>query len=116
MADDFDRLLKSALRAPDRLPDQQFVGRVQAVIMLEQRLAAQRSLLFRALVKELVALAAVTAGMWWFVRAAPIGGWVADSPALALVILLAVFIFLMVVLTARSVGRSDFKSLPRLPS
>jgi hypothetical protein len=116
MADEFDLFLKPALEPRDRPPDRQFVARVQAVIVLEQRLAGERSLLLRRLVKELVALASVAAALWWFVRAAPIGGWVAESPALALVSLLAGFIFLMVVLSARWAAPNDFKSLPRLPS
>ena len=91
MADEFDRFLKSALAPADRLPDRKFVERVQAGIALEERLTAQRSGLIRELVQELMALAAVAAGLWFIARAEPVAIWFTQSPATGLSILLVAF-------------------------
>lgn len=101
MADEFDRLLKSALQPPEGLPDRQFVARVQARIALEEQLSSERRLVVGGLIKQLLALAAVAAAIWWVGRAAPVASSFAESPALGLAILLIAFLFLTVVVSAR---------------
>ena len=101
MADQFDHLLKSALAPSNRAPGRKFVLRVQAAIALEERLAAQRSSLLRDLAKQLVAVATVGAAIWWVSKAGPVAAWLAQSPAAGLAIVLAAFVFLVVVLGRR---------------
>ena len=91
MADQFDQFLKSRLAAPDRPPDREFVLRVQAMIALEEQLAARRSSEFRELAKQLVALAAIAAPLWWIGRAVPVASLFSQSPAVGLAVLLAGF-------------------------
>jgi len=91
MDKDFDRFLEASLAPPERLPDRRFVGGVQARIALEQQLAQEHGALRAALVKQLVALLAVAAGLWVVGRAAPVASWVAASPAAALAVLLCAF-------------------------
>ena len=101
MTDKFDRHLRVALTAPDRLPDRRFVLRVQAAIALEERLARERVSLVRELAKQIVAVGAVAAGIWWVSRSAPVAAWLAHSPAVALAILLTGFAFLVAILGRR---------------
>jgi hypothetical protein len=91
MADEFDRFLSSALAPEERLPDRNFVARVQAAILLEERLAAQRWSLMFGLVTQLIALGAVAVAVWWIGRAAPLADWFAESPGFGLAILLTGF-------------------------
>ena len=102
MADEFERFLAAALAPEERAPDRQFVARVQAAILLEQRLAAQRSSLIRDLVRQIVAVAAVAAGLWWLGRAAPVASWFGESPAVGLAILVISFVCLVGLLSGRS--------------
>jgi hypothetical protein len=104
MTDGFHDFLKSELAPPDRAPDRSFVTRVQAAIALEERLAAHRSSLVRGLVKQLVALAGIAAGLSWVGKAAPVASWFAGSPAVGLTVLLAAFAF-VIVLLGRPEGR-----------
>jgi hypothetical protein len=101
MVERFDDVLKAVLAPPDRPPDRRFVLRVQAAIMLEERLAARRSSLVRELAKQLVALAAVAAGLWWIGRAPPVASLFAESPAVALTAVLAGFGLLVAILGRR---------------
>jgi hypothetical protein len=101
MTDQFDRHLKAALAPPERSPDRKFVLRVQAAIALEERLAGQRASLLRGLGKQIIAVGAVAAGIWWVSRAAPVSAWLAQSPAAALAILLTGFAFLVAILGRR---------------
>jgi|tagenome__1003787_1003787.scaffolds.fasta_scaffold20888712_2 hypothetical protein len=101
MADEFDRFLVHALAPEERLPDRRFVGRVQALIALEEQLAAQRRSVIGILLKQVLALAAVAAAVWWVGRAAPVAGWVAESPALGLAISVTAFGLLVALLTFR---------------
>ena len=105
MADEFDRFLAAALAPEERAPDRRFVARVQAAILLEERLAAQRSSVLRGLATQLVALAAVAAALWWLGRAAPVAGWFGESPALGLGVLLTGFACLVGLFSLRSGGR-----------
>jgi hypothetical protein len=93
MADDFDRLLADRLVPLERDADRAFVARVQARIGLEERFGAERRSLIRDLMQQLVALLAVGAGAWWLGRSAPVAAWAIESPATALAILLAAFMF-----------------------
>jgi hypothetical protein len=101
MADEFDLFLGSALAPPEREPDRQFVARVQARIVLEERLAAQERALLGSLLRELLAVAAVAGALWWISRSEAVAGRVAESPAAALAILLALFMFVVAVLSFR---------------
>lgn len=105
MADEFDRFLASALAPQERMPDRDFAARVQAAIMLEEQLGAQRSSVMRGFVTQLVALAAVAAALWLIGGAAPLANWFADSPALGLAILLTGFGCLVGLFSRRSDGR-----------
>jgi hypothetical protein len=100
--DEFDRFLGAALSPKERDPDRQFVARVEARIALEQQLARERRSLLAGLLKQLVALLAVAAGVWWVGRAAPVAMWVRESPEAALLLLLAAFVFLIVLFSARA--------------
>lgn len=95
MADEFERFLASAIAPPDRLPDRRFVARVQARILLDEQLARERRALMAALGRQIVALAAVAAGIWVIARAAPVADVFAQSPAVALAILLVAFSFVV---------------------
>jgi hypothetical protein len=91
MDKDFDRFLDAALAPPERLPDRRFVAGVQTRIALDDRLARERAALIGALVKQLAALLAVAADLWMLGRAAPVASFGAQSPAVALLVLLGVF-------------------------
>ena len=102
MADDFELFLASALQPDERLPDRQFVRRVQARIAFEEQLSAHRRYLVAGFVQQLFGLAVVTGGLWWVSRAAPVGSWFLESPAAGLGILLTIFPLFIVPLSARS--------------
>lgn len=91
MADAFDRFLESGLAPPERDPDRHFVARVQAMIALEERMAAQRRSIAGALLRQLLGLLAVGAAAIWIGRAAPVASWFDQSPAAALAVLLIAF-------------------------
>ena len=102
MADEFDRYLSAALAPPDRTPDRKFVARVQARIALEERLAAQQRSLLGNLLKQLGALGVIAAALWWISRSGTAAGLASESPAVALSILLALFMLVVVVLGFRT--------------
>ena len=110
MADEFDRYLASALAPDDRLPDRAFVGQVQSRIMLEQRLAHERSGVLRNFAGQLIALVAVAAAGWWVARAEPSADWFAQSPGVCLSVVLIGFAFLLLLFTA---GRTREAVSPR---
>ena len=91
MADAFDRFLESGLAPPERDPDRQFVARVQAVIALDERLAAQRRSMAGALARQLLGVIAVGGAAILIGRAAPVASWFEQSPAIALAALLIGF-------------------------
>ena len=109
MADEFDLYLAAALAPAERSPDRRFAERVAARIALEERLGAERRSVARELTAEVVAIAAVAAGLLWLGRAAPVAGFFAESPAAALTCLLTGFGLLVVLF---SVQTSGGKSLP----
>ena len=114
MADAFDRLLASALAPAERAADRMFVARVQAAVAFEAQLAAERRRIVAELARQLVALAAVAAALWWISRAAVVVRWFADSPAQALTILLLGFAFVVAIFVLRPPRASDFSGLARL--
>jgi hypothetical protein len=102
MADEFDHFLASSLGAPERLPDRHFVAGVQARIIVEERLAVERRALIHGLVKQLAAVAAVGAAVLSIGRAPSVAAFLTDSPALAVLILLAAFSLLVALLSSRA--------------
>ena len=115
MTDPFEAFLAAELAPPERLPDRQFVARVQAGIALEQQLIVHRRWLVAELFKELVALGAVAAGLWWVARA-PVTGSLAQSPAVALAVLLVAFALLIAAFGAAAGRANDFSGLARYRS
>ena len=116
MTDPFEAFLAAELAPPARLPDRQFVARVQAGIAIEEQLSAQRRRAVAELARQLVALAAVAGGLWWISRAPPVAIWLVDSPAQALAILLLAFAFVVATFVLRPASANDFSGLARLPS
>ena len=112
MTEDFDRYLARALGPDERAPDRRFVARVQAQIVLQERLASERRVLFASLVTQLVALMAVAAAAWIVLSAAPIAALFAELPAVGLALLLAAFALIVVMFsrTSRSALRSSLTS------
>ena len=100
MTDEFDRFLAAALHVPEREPDRLFVRSVQARIALDERLSGQRAVELRRLAIQVVAVAAVAAGVLWLVRSPTIAQFGADSPAVVLAALLAGFSFLVALLAS----------------
>lgn len=105
MADPFDRLLAEVLAPPEREPDRQFVRVVQTRIALEEQLARERWRLLSRLGFQVVALAAVAAGVLLLARSPELAGFAAESPGLALAILLAGFSFVIAVLASSPAAR-----------
>ena len=99
MPEDFDRFIASALSAPERAPDRRFVRLVESRIAMEQRLEGERRAMLGKLVQQLVALSAVAAALCWGVRAPLLASLFAESPGIGLAILLAVFAFVIALLT-----------------
>ena len=98
MAEDFETALARALAPLEREPDRAFVGRVQAAILLEERLAMERWTLFSALATQLLALAALAAAMLFLTRASAVVAWVERSPDAAIASLtLAVGLFVLLI-------------------
>jgi hypothetical protein len=112
MTEDFDRYLARALGPDEREADRRFVARVQAQIVLQERLASERRALFAGLMTQLVALMAVAAAAWIVLSAAPIAGLFAELPAVGLALLLAAFALIVVMFsrTSRSALRSSLTS------
>jgi cell division protein FtsX len=109
MADEFERFLASSLAPPERLPDRRFVAAVHVRIELEHQLKQQRNELAASLGYQLIALFAVTAGVWWIARAAPIAAWLSEFPAVAFAVLLVAFALLVAL-----ISRSRFVALTML--
>jgi anti-sigma factor RsiW len=109
MADEFDRILGEALAPDAREADRLFVARVQARVALDERLRAERRSAFRQLGMEVIALGAVAAALLWLMRAAPVAGFFAESPEIALTLLLSVFALLVVLFSRQTVEQSARK-------
>ena len=91
MADAFEDMLSTMLAPPERTADRKFVAKVQARIMLDERLSAERRMMVDALTRQVVAVIAVAAAVWWLGRAGFIAMHVAEAPAVSLAILLGLF-------------------------
>ena len=105
MADEFDLFLRESLAPPARKPDRQFVARVETLVLLEERLQAERRGLFHQLGVQVLAIAAVAAGLLLLGRAPAISSFVENSPAVALSALLAGFTLLMLVIATQASDR-----------
>lgn len=106
MSDDFDLFLREALAPPERGPDRPFVARVETLVVLEERLQAEGRGLFHQLAMQVLAIAAVAAGLLWLGRAPAVAGFVESSPAIALSALLAGFTLLILVVGVQAGGRN----------
>jgi hypothetical protein len=106
MADEFNLFLREALAPPARGPDRQFVARVETRIALDERLQAERGGLLRQLGMEVLALAAIAAGLLWLGRAPAVAEFVEHSPAIALSALLAGFTLMILVVAVQAGGRT----------
>jgi hypothetical protein len=102
VADEFDRFLASSLVPAERLPDRRFVATVQARIVLDDQLARQRRAVVAGLIKQLIALLAVTAAVWVFGKASPVANFFAQTPGLGVTILLAGFTFVVLLFSSSS--------------
>ena len=101
MTDRFERFLSETLAPEERDPDRQFVSRVSAHIALDERLRAERRGIVRQLGTEVLVLIVVAAAALFLCRAAPVARFFAESPAIALSLMLSAFGLLVVVLSAR---------------
>lgn len=110
MADEFDRFLAVSLAPPERPPDRRFVGSVQARVVLADQLTVERRAVLAGLIKQFIALLAVTTAVWFLGRASPVADFFSRTPALGLAILLAGFGF--VVLLFSGSGRSARPTFP----
>ena len=98
MADQFDLYLAGALAPAERAPDRRFMSRVQAAVALDERLRAERSALIAKLVRQTIALAAVATGLAWLGQSPVIRDFSAESPAILLAAVIAMFSFLVLLL------------------
>jgi cytochrome bd-type quinol oxidase subunit 2 len=109
MSDEFDTFLKDALAAEERSPDRRFVTRVQTAVAIEEHLREQRRAMVRQLAMQLVAVAAVAAGLVWLGRAESVDRFFGESPWTALCALLSLFALLLVPFSSRTVEQSRAK-------
>ena len=100
MADEFDLFLADALAPAEREPDRAFVSRVQAHILLDQRLRAERRGALSLLAMQVIGLAAVAAAVLWLLRSPVVASFAAESPAVLLLALLATFSFVILLFSS----------------
>ncbi|HEY1144107.1 MAG TPA: hypothetical protein VGE68_08750 [Sphingomicrobium sp.] len=108
MNDEFDDFLRSALAPRDREPDRAFVARVQARILLDEAFQAQRRGLIQRFGLQLLAVIAIATAFLLLSRSPQIAEFVAESPAVALVALIALFSLLIGLFTSRGAS-TDFR-------
>jgi len=99
MTDAFETFLAARLAPPARDPDRKFVARVQAAILLDERLRAARRAELRALGLQALALFAVAGGLILFARSENIASLAAMAPGLTLLTLLCGFGLLVALLS-----------------
>src|SRR3954447_20364587 len=99
MTDDFDEFLSHALAPREREEDHLFVERVQAAIRIDQRLRLVRVGLVRRLVRDLLAVLTLAAGVLWLARSPAVASVSGDSLALGALMLCASFGVLVVTLS-----------------
>jgi hypothetical protein len=104
VSDDFERLLGEALAPVCRDPDAQFVMRISARIVFEQRIAEQRGAELRTFGIQMLALVAITSGLVWLVHAAPATKLLANVPGAALAVLCAAFGLVVTIIAGQQDG------------
>lgn len=102
MSDPFDDFLSQALAPPRRDPDRVFVARVQARVLLDEALRAQQRGALHRLGLQLLALLAVAAAFLLLSRSPEIAAFVAESPAIVMAALIALFSFFIGVFAGRT--------------
>lgn len=102
MSDSFDDVLGEALAPPHREPDRAFVARVHARVLLDEAIRAQRRGALHRLSLQLIALLAVGAAFVLLSRSPEVAAFVAESPAVVLTALIALFSMLIGVFTSRA--------------
>jgi hypothetical protein len=102
MADEFDAFLAQALKAEDGEPDRSFVAGVQARIVWEERVQAEREAVKGRLMRHIAAVLSLAAAFLWLARSPDLSAVLSESPAIILGVLIALFAFLIVVLSAGS--------------
>jgi uncharacterized membrane protein len=113
MADEFDLFLAEALSPAEREPDRAFVSRVQAHILLDQRLRAERRGALSSLAMQVIGLAAVAAAVLWLLRSTAIASFAAESPAVLLLALLAAFSFVILLFSSGAGAGATHRPLTR---
>ena len=69
MTDEFDTFLRKALAPEERLPDRNFVARIQAEIAFDRDLAGLRRRALRKISTDLLVLVGLTLGLLWVAQA-----------------------------------------------
>lgn len=98
MNDEFDTFLASALAPEDRLPDRQFVSRVQKRIALEEQLTVRHRGALRKTVTDPLAILGLTLGLLWGTQAPGVSEFLAQSSSVPLLVLFAIFTLIAAVL------------------
>ena len=98
MADEFDVFLRRVLEPKAREPDRAFVARVQAGVLWEERLQAERAAFKQRLLRQIAAVFSIAAALLWLARSPDLSAALNDSPGIILGVLLALFSFLVLVL------------------
>ena len=102
MTDQFEGMLASALAPPDRDPDRAFVAQVQARVLLHEALRAERRGALQRLGLQLLAIVAVAAALLLLSRSPEITEFVAESPAVVLAAVIALFSLLIGLFASRT--------------
>jgi hypothetical protein len=95
MTDGFDDFLAARLSPPEREPDRAFVARVQARILVDEAMRAQRAGILSQLSQEILAVVAVAAAFLLLSRSPSAAAFLAESPALVLLALIGLFSLLI---------------------
>ena len=107
MSDPFDDFLGKALVPPERNPDRAFVAQVHARVLLHEAIRAQRQGALQRLSLQLIALLAVVAAFVLLSQSPDVAAFVAESPAIVLTALIALFSMLIAVFASRAGSSSD---------
>jgi hypothetical protein len=102
MSDPFDDFVGKALAPPERDPDRAFVARVHARVLLHEAIRAQRQGALQRLSLQLIALIAVVAAFVLLSQSPDVAAFVAESPAIVLTFLIALFSMLIALFASRA--------------
>jgi hypothetical protein len=102
MSDPFDDFLGKALAPPERDPDRAFVAQVHARVLLHEAIRAQRQGALQRLSLQLIALIAVVAAFVLLSQSPDVAAFVAESPAIVLTFLIALFSMLIALFASRA--------------